>query len=493
MEYMEPIKVLSEAEIRAIYQQGEDAIVDLILSMSQSILLLSQRVQILEDRLAKDSHNSSKPPSSDGLSKPAPKSLRKRHGKKSGGQPGHTGTTLRAVSHPDRVKVYRVERCRHCQASLEDVNAEAVEKRQVFDLPPVRIEVTEHQAEVKHCPHCGRVSHADFPAGVTQPVQYGPEIKAQMVYLNQYQMIPLERVSETLSEFYGQGVSEGTIVEACQEVAEQVNGVNTAIQAHLTDQEAVVHFDETGTRVGGDLNWLHSASTERLTFYTVHPRRGQPAMEAMKILPGLQGRAMHDGWKSYFVYPCAHALCNGHHLRELKFLQERYPQEWEVGLITLLLEIKEAINTASLANQTCLPLTQSRVFEERYDALIQQGYLANPPPARPEDRPKKRGRIKRSPPINLLDRFRDHKTAVLAFMYDFKVPFDNNQAERDIRMMKVKQKISGCFRSSHGAEVFCQVRGYLSTARKNGKNVLDALRLAFAGKPYCPQFVALPA
>jgi len=203
MEFMEPIKVLSEAEIRAIYRQGEDAIVDLILSMNQSILLLSQRIQILEDRLAKDSHNSSKPPSSDGYNKPAPKSLRKRHGRKSGGQPGHAGTTLRAVSHPDRVKVHRVDRCQHCQVSLEDVSAEAVERRQVFDLPPVRIEVTEHQAEVKHCPHCGRVSRADFPAEVTQPVQYGPEIKAQMVYLNQYQMIPLERVSETLSEFYG--------------------------------------------------------------------------------------------------------------------------------------------------------------------------------------------------------------------------------------------------------------------------------------------------
>ena len=490
---MEPIKVLSEAEIRAIYHQGEDAIVDLILSMNQSILLLSQRVQILEDRLAKDSHNSSKPPSSDGLNKPAPKSLRKRHGKKSGGQPGHAGTTLQAVSHPERVKVHRVERCRHCQASLEDVHAEAVEKRQVFDLPPVRIEVTEHQAEVKRCPHCGRVNRAAFPAGVTQPVQYGPEIKAQMVYLNQYQMIPLERVSETLSEFYGQGVSEGTIVEACQKVAEQVNGVNTAIQTHLRGQEAVVHFDETGTRVGGELNWLHSASTERLTFYTVHPRRGQPAMEAMKILPGLQGRAMHDGWKSYFVYPCVHALCNGHHLRELKFLQERYPQKWEAGFVALLLEIKAAIDTASLANQTCLPLTRSRAFEERYDALMQQGYRTNPLPARPDERPKKRGRIKRSPPINLLDRFRDHKTAVLAFMYDFKVPFDNNQAERDIRMMKVKQKISGCFRSNRGAEVFCQVRGYLSTARKNGKTVLDALRLALSGTPYCPQFVAFPA
>ena len=490
---MEPIKIPGEAEIRAIYRQGEDAVVDLIQSMSQNLLLLTERVQALEDRLAKNSHNSGKPPSSDGLSKPAPKSLRKRHGKKSGGQPGHEGSTLKAVSQPDRVIVKRVLQCKHCQASLEGIAAQTVEKRQVFDLPPVRVEVSEYQAEIKRCPHCGGVTRADFPEEVTQPVQYGPEIKAQAVYLNQYQMLPLERVSETFTELYGQGLAEGTIVQASQEAAEQVAPVNAAIQTHLTEQAEVVHFDETGARVDGKLAWLHSASTELLTTYAVHPKRGQQAMEAIDILPKLHGRAMHDGWKSYFVYPCAHALCNAHHLRELAFLQERYPQDWESKLGDLLIEIKDTIEIAKVAQASSLSPVQLTTFEQRYDLLIQQGFQANAPPQRPEDQPKKRGRIKQSPVRNLLDRFQGHKEAVLAFMYDFKVPFDNNLAERDIRMMKVKQKISGCFRSKQGAEVFCQLRGYLSTARKNGQHGLVALRLAFAGKPYLPPFVLQPA
>lgn len=217
---MEPIKILSEAEIRAVFRQGEDAIVNLIQSMNQSLLHVTARMQALEDQLAKNSHNSSKPPSSDGLSKPAPKSLRKRHGKKSGGQPGHAGHTLKAVEHPELVSVHRVKQCKHCQASLEQVEAIGLEKRQVFNVPTLRVEVTEHQAEIKCCPQCGEESRASFPEGVTQPVQYGPEIKSLAVYLNQYQMIPLERVSETFTDVFSHSLAEGTILEAGQEMAE---------------------------------------------------------------------------------------------------------------------------------------------------------------------------------------------------------------------------------------------------------------------------------
>lgn len=320
---MGPLRLPSDEEIGATYDQGKGAIIALF---RNTIRQMAARVQALEDQKAKNSRNSSKPPTSDGLNKPDPKSLRKQHGKKSGGQPVHEGATLKAVSHPDQIETHRVERCKNCLASLEEIEAGRFEKRKVFDLPRVRVEVTEHQAEIKRCPHCGEVTRADFPEGVTQPVQYGPEIKAQAVYLNQYQMFPLERVSEAFVELYGQGLAEGTIVEACQ--------------------EAVVRFDETGARLDGKLHWLHSASTERLTYYAVHAKRGQEAMEAIGILPKLHGRAMHDGWKSYFRYPCVHALCNVHHMRELESLKERYPQEWETTLADLLLEIQQAVKTS---------------------------------------------------------------------------------------------------------------------------------------------------
>ena len=486
---MKPFQLPSDEEIRAAYDQGKEAVVELF---HRTVGQLAVRVQALEDRVSKNSHNSGKPPSSDGLSKPAPKSQRKRSGRKSGGQPGHKGHTLRAVAHPDHTQMHRVKQCHHCQASLEQVEASGIEKRQVVDLPPLKVEVTEHQAEIKRCPGCGGESKASFPEGVTQSVQYGSEIKALAVYLNQYQMIPLERVSETFADVWGHSLAEGTILEAGQCVAEQVASVNEVIIQHLTEKEDVVHFDETGTHINGKLNWFHSASTDKLTCYAVHAKRGHQASDAIGILPHLHGRAIHDGWKSYFHYPALqHGLCNAHHLRELIFLQERYPQGWENQLIDLLVEIKTCVDHAR-ETQLELPKEQIADFERRYDEINAQGMQANPLPEPVKDRPKKRGRTAKSPPRNLLERLSDHKEAVLAFMYDFKVPFDNNQAERDLRMMKVKMKVSGGFRSNKGAMIFCAVRSYLSTARKNGQRMLAVLRLAFDGNPYCPPFIFIP-
>jgi len=325
---MGPIRKLSEDEIRAIYHQGEEAVVALNQSMNQTIIQLAERVQILEDRLAKNSKNSGKPPSTDGYTKPAPKSLRKRHQKKSGGQVGHPGNTPKAVKTLDIIKLHQVNECHHCQQDLREVVPSEHETRQVFDLPKVKIVVTEHQAEIKVCTHCGIKNKAAFPIGVNQAVQYGSEIKAQAVYFNQYQLLPLQRISELFATIYGQAISQGSLIGFCQEIAEKVQSVNQSIKTHLTEREAVVHFDETGSRVDGKLHWLHSASTEKLTYYALHQKRGYLAMNDIGILPNLQGRAIHDGWSSYFKYRIFHGLCNVHHLRKLKFLEERYPQPW---------------------------------------------------------------------------------------------------------------------------------------------------------------------
>jgi transposase len=487
---MNPKLLLSEQEVRAIYRQGEEAVVALVMTLLKINADHEARIKKLEDQIAKNSNNSNKPPSSDGLSKPSPKSLRKRHGKKSGGQVGHQGNTLKAVEKPNYTEIHRVQECECCQSNLESVKVEGVEKRQVFDIPKVKMAVTEHQSEIKICPHCGEKNKGKFPAGVSQAVQYGVETKAVAVYFNQYQMIPLARTKEIIEALYGQTIAEASLISACQDVAERTLPVNEQIKAQIAQKEAVVHFDETGVRVDGKLHWLHSASTDKLTCFAIHTKRGHKAMDDVGILSNLQGYAIHDGWQSYFRYPVKHGLCNVHHLRRLQFLEERYPQPWVTKMSKLLMEMKETVETAQQKGMKCLPGKQQKSFIQRYNKLLLEGFRENPPLQRNMSQNKKRGRIKQNPARNLLDELSEHKSSVLAFMIDFRVPFDNNQAERDVRMMKVKLKISGCFRTLVGAEIFCIIRGYISTARKNGVNSIDALRQAFLGNPYLPDFIS---
>ena len=495
---MSEIQMPTREEIKAIYREGEEAVfilveklVKLNLALQERVKVLEDKVQKLEDQLKKDSHNSGKPPTSDGLKKPPPHGLRHRSGKKSGGQIGHVGYRLEMVTHADYTEIHSVRYCSHCQASLEKVDVRGYNKRQVFDIPKIKLEVTEHQAEIKTCPECGAVNQAEFPANVRQKTQYGSGLRAQAAYFHNYHFIPLKRTTEILEDLYQQPVTQGVVVAALAETARQVEPIIQKVKKYLIQTEEAVCFDESGARVGGKLKWLHSSSTQRASFYKIHAKRGSIAMDEIGILPSRTHWCIHDYWKAYLKYwQAKHGLCNAHVLRELTFLVEQYLQVWATQMIKLLLDIKQTVEVANQLGQASLPVEQIARFESRYDQIVAEGLLANPTSEEINEQPRKRGRVKQSPAKNLLDRLRDHRDKELAFMYDFKVPFDNNLAERDIRMTKLQQKVSGGFRSEDGSKNFCTVRSYVSTARKNGQPILDALYLALSGKPYSPAFLA---
>ena len=475
-----PITLTQEA-IRAVYAQGEEAVVTLVTKLLERLSTLESRVEDLEGRISKTSRNSSKPPSGDGFGKRT-KSLRIKSKKPSGGQPDHQGSTLEWCNEVDEVEVHPVDACSECGASLSGVPVEEVLSRQVFDIPPIELRVTEHHVEVKCCPDCGVQSQGTFPAHVSNVVQYGPRLKGIMVYLMEGQLLPAQRTCEVLNDLLGVKVSEGTLYNTKAQCFEHLAPIEQDIQQTLF-KSTVAHFDETGMRVNGRLWWLHVACTSGLTYYFVHPKRGQAAMDEMAILPDFAGKAIHDGWKSYAGYDCEHFLCNAHHLRELQFILERHGQWWAYHLSLLLTTILGQVQSAKAQGQTGLAPEQRHAFEARYAAILEQGFEVNPMPIPLPDAPKKRGRPKRSPPRNLLERLCSQQAAVLGFMNDFEVPFDNNQAERDLRMMKLNQKISGCFRSDDGAKMFCRIRGYLSTLRKQDRNLLNALIGLFSGNP----------
>ena len=455
---------------------------ELIDKQAQQIALLQEQVASLQARLSKDSHNSHLPPSSDRFGR-QPKSLRKKSGKKPGGQVGHPGSTLQLSQTPDAVIVHAVEHCQHCQQDLREVNNLQVERRQVIDLPPKRVLVIEHQSEQKCCPNCQQISTAPFPADVRAPVQYGAAFGAVGVYLVQQQLLPYERACEVMQDLLGPTLSEGTLQTLVQRCAEHLEPVEEQIKAALS-QAQVLHQDETGLYVAGKRHWMHVSATEQLTHYAVHAKRGHEALDAIGILKNFHGVSVHDGWQSYWRYVCEHGLCNVHHLRELIFLHEQLQQAWAGQMKELLLDMKAAVDQARAEDRQGLHFLEVQDWQTRYEALLQEGYQANPPDPPPET--GRRGRRKQSAARNLLDRLCKHQEAVLLFLNNFAVPFDNSLAERDIRMVKVQQKVSGCFRSPAGAGAFCRIRGYLSTLRKQGLAVLTALEQALVGHPVFP-------
>lgn len=445
---------------------------------------LMARVADLEARLGKNSKNSSKPPSSDNpFTKPAPRSLRPKSGRRPGKQPGDPGARLTPRPDPDEVRLHTPDRCGGCGGDLAAAPVTGEQRRQVFDLPPTRLEVTEHRVQSRRC-GCGQTTTAVFPSEATAPACYGPGLAALATYLLARQHLPVARTAELLAECLGAPVSTGWVAGLLPIAEARLAGFASYTRDQLRESP-VAHFDETGARVAGKLWWVHVACTESLTLYHRAPSRGEKSMNLGGVLPEFTGVAVHDGLTSYRHYDIAHGLCNAHHLRELTALAETIGKngvEWPAKMARLLVQMHTAVKNAKAAGLTALDAQQLADYRARYRALVSEGWATHPPPP-PTG---KRGRPKLGTAGSLVRRLDLYHNDVLRFATDFAVPFDNNQAERDIRMIRLQQKISTSWRSEHGIDAFLAVRSYLSTARKQGKSALDVLRDLFTGHPWLP-------
>ena len=453
---------------------SKEELIALIAALRAENAALKARMAELERRLELNSSNSGKPPSSDGLKKPARvRNLRERSGKKPGGQMGHKGETLRQVTDPDVVVDHYPPACSTCGVGLDPETSVGHSVRQVFDLPePQPLVVTEHRAHDCQCTACGAKTRAPFPDGVNAPVQYGARITAFVIYLLHYQLLPENRLAALMADLFGVKVAAATIARMSRTCAERLRGF-AATMRDLVAGAPVKHMDETGFRIGGKTQWLHVASTALLTFYRVCAKRGS-------LLANVAGIVVHDHWKPYYTMQgVLHALCNAHHLRELKALVEIEKEEWARKMQRLL---RRACHVTNRARERGVPMKPRLIdcFERRYDAILAEGLVfheAQAPLVRAAIKGggKRRGRAPRRTGHNLLLRLATRKNDTLRFLHDATVPFTNNQAERDARMMKLRQKISGGFRSLQGAMDFALIRSYFSTANKQGWNIIDAL------------------
>ena len=472
----ERAKSLRPAVQAAFDAGGLDAICELIAAL---IAPLEARVAELEKRLNMTSSNSSKPPSSDGLKRKTKSTRPNNTGRKPGGQPGHTGQTLLQSPAPDVTHSIPLDHCPICRTDLRDQPVASEEKRQVFDLPPIAMEVTEHRAECKWCPTCAKWVTAPFPAQVIAPVQYGSGMQSLMSYLNIAQLLPCERVADVCQDLFHHRPSAGSVVRAVARCAEKVAPAVDRIAGVLREANQL-HADETGVRCAGRTQWIHVASTATHTLYSPSPKRGRQGFEVGGVLPAYCGNLITDFWGSYDTLErCDHSRCNAHLLRELTSFSED-GHRWAEGLIAALLALKQAADDARQHEQRHITPAILDPLLADYDHCVREGLQTHPELAK---LPGKRGRAKQSKARNLLIRMSEKREEVIRFVHDLEVPFDNNQAERDLRMIKVQQKVSGCFRSERGARLFCAIRSYLSTSRKHGVNLMDSIQSAFAGTP----------
>lgn len=454
-------------------------------AIADLVLMLWDRVEILEAKVAeleRNSRSSSKPPSSDKgnfTNPPKPKSLRKKSGRKPGGQKGHSGNTLEQSSAPDHIIEHRFSetaRCLKCGGPIATADAEKLdhdecECRQIFELPAITIEITEHRAEKIICPKCDTLNTASFPSGVKAPVQYGPRVQAIALYLGGYQLLPYQRLAETFSELLNCPLSQGTLANFVKRSGQKATLAMEPVREALVQSE-IAHADETGCTLNGKRHWLHVFCTSKLSCFQIDAKRGYEAMERMGLLPRYRGRLVHDCLAAYFKFKkCGHSLCNAHLQRELTYVDEEMGQSWAGDMISLLLDAKKLIEQDN-PKETISKKQRDHIWT-RYCEIILEGLEENPePPPLPAG---KRGRVKRGKPLNLLIRLEDRVEEIMGFFEYGNVPYDNNQAERDLRMMKVREKISGTFRAEAHAKAFCDIRGIISSARKQSCSMLATL------------------
>ncbi len=472
----------NEEELQALREENRilKALVAELLPLKEQLEEAHARIKDLEDRLAQDSRTSSKPPSSDGLAR-RPRSSRRPSGKRPGGQPGHPGHTLCMVEQPEEVVRHRPEVCSQCGEDLSAVPGTVLERRQILDVPEIRLRAHEHQIEAIGCPSCHSTSLGSFPAFASAPVQYGPHLQALAVYLHQGQLLPTARTCEALAAICGCQISAASLIEWSELAAERLAPTVERI-ADLIAASRLQHADETGIRVYGMLHWLHVNCTRFLTHLAWHGSRGREAMDEIGIWPRFGGRGMHDRFVSYDAYDCAHSICGAHLLRDCAGVAQQEQQQWATEMQDFLLDLHEACHQWRLLHLSAVPPIERDDWVARSFEILAAGYAAQPPPPA-SSAGARTGKRKQSKAKNLLDALLLRAEQVLALLDDLRIPFTNNQAERDLRWAKVQQKIAGTFRSATGVTAFCCIRSYLSTMQKQGHPMLSALTAVFHGHP----------
>jgi transposase len=442
---------------------------------------LQEQLRQLRDAAAQNSRNSSLPPSADRGPAPKPKSLRKKSDRKTGGQPGHPGRTLQPSDTPEQVQIHPCVEC-PCGEDLSRQPALDFQRRQVFDLPSLQLQCTEHRAQIKECPGCQQTCVAPFPPDVKAPVQYGKNFRALLAYFYDAQHGASLRIGEMCAEMFGYAVSEATLQAARQEQNDALEPFENRL-VEILPQQPILHADETSVPINKLTHWLHVLCTPLLTFFAIHLHRGKEAIQAIGIIPKFTGWLMHDFLSSYLSFEnCLHTFCKSHLLRELIFLFEQHQQAWAHDLHDLFLQMLESVR--ALKARDAPPCEKEfRRWQRRYRKILRAGRRANP--LTPQQKAMKRR--KQSKAQNLLDRLEGYDDCIRAFLWNFDLPFTNNEAERAFRMMKVRVKISGCFRTLDGARRHARIRSYISTLRKHGLPVLQYLRLALDGHPFLPQ------